>query len=125
MPTAPSLFYPLLHIHKSARLTKMYVFTDGLNYGAARIIGEVVAHEKMREGAYDLREVGHIKAIGVVSCDQLSYGQAIEETPVTKVKKAWETQSTLQSISTQQNNISGRTHTHTYVYIIYIIVVLH
>ena len=71
----------------------MYILTDGLNYGAARIIGEAVAQEKLRhrlggleEQEFDSREVGHITAIGVVSSDKLSYGQAIEEASGTKVR---------------------------------------
>ncbi|KAK3797550.1 hypothetical protein RRG08_054580 [Elysia crispata] len=78
-------------ILQSARLTNMYILTDGLNYGAARIIGEAVAQEKLRhrlggleEQEFDSREVGHITAIGVVSSDKLSYGQAIEEASGTK-----------------------------------------
>ncbi|GFS24681.1 transient receptor potential cation channel subfamily M member 2 [Elysia marginata] len=69
----------------------MYILTDGLNYGAARLIGEAVAQEKMRHGMGSQDEaglgsskLGHITAIGVMASDQLSYGQLIEETSSTK-----------------------------------------
>ncbi|GFN80396.1 transient receptor potential cation channel subfamily m member 2 [Plakobranchus ocellatus] len=64
----------------------MHVLTDGLNYGAARIIGDTVAEEKLqsrlgntKQNKYNSEESGHITVIGVVSTDQLRYGSLIEE----------------------------------------------
>lgn len=67
-------------MQKAANSTNMWIFTNGLNLGASRLIGEAVYKEMKETQAFRSNCVQNtaLNIVGIMREDHLRYGEQIE-----------------------------------------------